>query len=122
MTRLALLFCLLLCGCLTPQPVPPGPDDNRPGPVAPTADGSIATMGRLYEANFRESCLIAAEKLKSGAWKTDRDYLDGHRKLRQIAVEHSGQAFAERQEREATPFQPERMAEWLQKIAREDQP
>lgn len=118
--RFALLLCLCLVGCIGANPKPPAPP--KPDAPTPVADGTIAGVGRDYEADFRESCLKAAAKLRSGEWKTDREYRDGHKGLRKIAVEHSGQPWADRQEREATPFDPLKMAEWLEKVAREGQP
>jgi hypothetical protein len=116
MTRLTLLLFCLCVGCVRVPPAPPKPDDVTP------AAGLIGEMSRQYDANFRESCLIAAGKLRSGAWKTDREYLEGHKALRKIAVEHAGQAFADRQQAEATPFTPEKMADWLERVAKEGQP
>lgn len=115
MIRLAVLLCLALCGCLKPVD-PPSPEPNVP------SAGLISEMARQYDANFRESCLIAASKLRSGAWKTDREYLEGHKALRKLAVEHAGQAFADRQQAEATPFTPDAMAAWLEAVAKEGQP
>jgi hypothetical protein len=111
----ALILLLLFAGCVrVPDAVTP------PSPV----DGTISSMSRQYDADFRESCLKAAAKLRKNAdgkreWNTDRDYLEGHRALRKIAVEHSGQVFADRQQLEATPFEPDRMANWLELVARE---
>jgi hypothetical protein len=114
--RLTLLALLLFAGCVrVPDAVTPPP---RP------VDGTISSMSRQYDADFRESCLKAAAKLRKNddgkrEWNTDREYLEGHRALRKIAVEHSGQEFANRQQLEATPFDPDKMANWLELVARE---
>lgn len=125
MIRLALLLCLL-SGCVgVDRPVPPTP---KPDPDGPSTIGRVAMQ---YEADFRESCVIAAGKLRSGEWKTDREYLNGHKALRKVATDHSGQPFADRQqlegyprnaEGEQLPFDPAHMAEWLEMMAREGQP
>lgn len=111
--RLAALLLLLFCGCVRvpPAPVPPGPE--------PTADSTIDGVGKAYAATFRQTCLDAAGKLRSGEWTTDRQYRDGHADLVKLAVEAAGQPFADRQQAEATPFTPERMADWLESVARE---
>ncbi len=117
MIRLALLLCLCFVGCIGVKPLPPEPDVP-----APVADGTISGVSQDYDADFRESCLKAAAKLRSGEWKTDRDYREGHKALRKIAVEHSGQPWADRQQREATPFEPAKMADWLEMVAKEGLP
>jgi outer membrane lipopolysaccharide assembly protein LptE/RlpB len=118
MTRFLLLAVLLFSGCglgLKPKPVVP-PD------VVPVAEATIDGMSAAFGATYRRTCLDAAGKLRSGAWKSDREYLDGHRLLIKAALEAAGQPLAERQQREATPFTPDGMAAWLESVAKEGQP
>ena len=116
MSRLAAALLLsLACGCVrAPEP--------RPEPDVPVAESLTDEVGRRYAATLRQSCRDAAKKLRAGEWTTDRQYLDGHRLLMKDAVEAAGQPFAERQQAEATPFDADRMADWLERIAREGQP
>lgn len=117
MSRLAaaLLLCLA-CGCVH------RPDPKPPEPEPPVADSLTEQVGDLYAVTLRQSCLDAAKKLRAGEWTTDRQYLDGHRLLMKDAVEAAGKPFADRQQSEATPFDPDRMAEWLERMGREGQP
>lgn len=118
MSRLAaLLFLLLLTGCLKPVD-PPSPE---PGPNV-THEATIDGMAEMFGSVYRRTCRDAAAKLRSREWTTDREYLDGHRLLIKAALEAAGQPLAERQQREATPFSPDGMADWLQMIAKEGQP
>jgi hypothetical protein len=118
MGRLACVLALLCVGCfrLPDVPKPPTPEPDV------VLDGTAAGVGKQYEADFRDSCRIAASKLRAGVWKTDREYLEGHRELQRIALEHSGRGFAARQQLEATPFDPDRMADWLEMVAKEGLP
>jgi len=112
MSRAAALLALLLCvGCVRVPVNPPRPEPAE----AATIDG----VGQAYAATFRQSCLDAAGKLRSGEWTTDRQYRDGHLDLVRKAVEAAGQPFADRQQAEATPFTPDGMATWLEAVARE---
>lgn len=121
MGRLACVLALLCVGCYRLPDVKPSPKPE-PKPDEVVVDGTAAGVARQFEADFRESCLLAAGKLRSGTWKTDREYLDGHKELMKVALEHSGSGFASRQQREATPFTPDRMADWLEAVAKEGQP
>lgn len=112
----SVLFCLLLCGCLKPV-VPPAPE-----PDVPVVDATVDGVAEVFRVLYRQTYIDAAAKLRSGAWKTDREYLDGHRGLIRAAVEASGQPLSERQQREATPFTPDGMAAWLETVAREGMP
>jgi hypothetical protein len=120
MTRSLLLVALLLSGCgidiVTPRPPAPEPD------IVPVAEATIDGMSAAFGATYRRTCTDAAGKLRSGAWKSDREYLDGHRLLIKAALEAAGQPLAERQQREATPFTPDGMADWLESVAKEGQP
>jgi hypothetical protein len=119
--KYAVLAVLLFSGCgVLPKPKPsPEPDDII---VAPVAEATIDGMSAAFGATYRRTCLDAAGKLRSGAWKSDREYLDGHRLLIKAALEAAGQPLAERQQREATPFTPDGMAAWLESVAKEGQP
>ena len=108
MTRTAALLLLLaLCGCLKPSDGP-----------QPAADATIAGIGSRFAAEYRQTCLDAAAKLRAGEWKTDREYLDGHRGLVADAVMKAGRPWAQRQQAEAMPFGPLKMADWLEAEAR----
>jgi hypothetical protein len=113
MSRFAVLL-LLFVGCtrVPPRPVPPSPEPGT---------GIIDVVGQGYAIAFRQSCLDAAGKLRSGEWKTDEQYRDGHKELVKAVVLAAGQPFADKQQAEATPFTPEGMATWLEAVAREGQ-
>jgi hypothetical protein len=121
MSRLSCIALLLLCGCGQFKRLdPPAPEPDII--VAPVAEATIDGMAAAFGATYRRTCIDAAGKLRSGAWKSDREYLDGHRLLIKAALEAAGQPLAERQQREATPFTPDGMADWLESVAKEGQP